>query len=190
MKLRIGMIVLLMGLLTAVTILASDTPEQTAGAEQPQWGPPPELKQMDGFIGDWTYTGRMLTDPADTNWIEHTADVTYRYVAGGGAIMMEFTGEMMGMEMAGLSIITYDRERKEWQQMWVDGFVGRQSYYTGRFTSDGKQVVSGVDLMNGQEFQTRIIISDITSDRFTWIMENSMDGRNWFVSMEGEYTRK
>ncbi len=184
------MIVLLAGLLTAVTIAASDMPEQTGGSEQPQWGPPSELKQMDGFIGDWTYTGRMLADTGDTNWIEHTATATYRYVAGDGAIMMEYRGMMMGMEMAGASIITYDRERKQWQQMWVDNFVGRQSYYTGQFTADGRQVVTGVDLMNGQEFQTRITVSDITPDRFTWIMENSMGDKDWFVSMEGEYTRK
>ena len=188
MKIRIGMMVLLMGLLCTMSVIAEDTPVGQGEAEV-QWGPPEELKQMDGIIGEWTYTGLYQALPTDTNWVEHTSEVVYSYVAGGGAIMMDYRGMMMGMEMYGVGLISYDRELKEWQHMWVDNFVGRQSYYTGSYV-EGKHVASGIDLMNGKEVQTRITTYDIAEDSFRWMMENSMDGKSWFVSMKGEYTRK
>jgi len=163
-----------------------------AGAQDRQMqipGPPLEMQQCSGMVGTWLYTGEMRMQPTDTAWIEHQATAEFSYVAGGAALQMRYTGDMMGMEMHGLGMLTYDREDRQWQETWVDNFGGRTSLYTGTF-ADGTRVMQGVNKMQGQTMHTRITTYDIAETTFKWTMENSMDGKNWFVSMKGSYQKQ
>jgi hypothetical protein len=155
---------------------------------QPQFGPPPQIKELDFMVGDWIYKGKMRMGP-DAEWVEHEAKVKFSSVAGGGAIQMEYAGMMMGMEMHGLGLTAFDRELNEWQDTWIDNFSGRISFYTGKYEKDRRRV-SGKDMMGGQTVHSRATTYDITDTEFKWMMESSMDGENWYVSMDGVYTRK
>jgi hypothetical protein len=170
-----------------ITGVSAQEGMEDAGQPMPEMGPPQQIKDMAFMIGDWTYKGRMRMSP-DAEWIEHEAKVVYSYVAGGAALQMEYTGEMLGMEMKGLGLTTYDRETGEWQDIWVDNFGARISLYTGKDEGD-KRVASGKDLMEGQVIYTRVTSYDITPVEFKWTMENSTDGKNWYISMEGVYTK-
>lgn len=174
--------------LTASFAVAQDATTAQGEPAAPQFGPPEEIKQIASMVGDWHYAGQLKMDP-DSQWIAHEAEVSYSYVCGGAALQMTFVGMMMGMEMQGYSLITYDRETKMWQEIWVDNFVGRMSLYTGTFENN-KFVMSGEDLMGGQKMYTRTTSYDMTDKEFKWMMENSMDGQNWFISMRGVYTKK
>jgi hypothetical protein len=61
--------------------------------------------------------------------------------------------------------------------------------YTGE-QKDGKRVMTGVDMMNGQKMYSRFTSYDITDTEYKFMMENSMDGENWYISMRGVYTKK
>jgi len=163
--------------------------EGDIGGQMPEMGPPAEMKQLASMVGTWQYAGEMRMMPQDTTWIKHTADIVISYVAGNAALQMTYTGDMMGMTMHGLSLTTYDREMKQWQEIWVDNFGGRISLDTGTFT-DGVMVFSGSDTVGGQTFYTRTTTYDITESSFNWKMENSNDGKDWYVSMKGIYTRQ
>jgi len=189
MKIR-GRSILVLALvaLMASLVAAQDENMMPADSGMPQFGPPEQLKQMESMIGDWHYAGQMKMSP-EADWITHEAEVTFSFVAGGAAVEMTFVGDMMGMEMHGINLFTYDRETKMWQDVWVDNFAARVSMSTGTF-ENGKMVMSGKDLMNGQEILSRTTMYDITDKEFKWMMENSMDGKDWFISMRGMYTKK
>ena len=38
-------------------------------------GPPPEMEQVAGLVGDWHYKGQMRMDP-NSEWMAHEAEVT------------------------------------------------------------------------------------------------------------------
>ncbi|MEW5795061.1 MAG: DUF1579 family protein [Candidatus Zixiibacteriota bacterium] len=156
--------------------------------EMHAFGPPAEMKQVAGFVGSWKYQGEMRMDP-NAEWTKHDAAAVFTLVCGGAALQMDFTGNMMGMEMKGLSLTGFDRETGKWQGIWTDNFAGRMSYYEGDFM-DGRLVHSGKDLMQGMTMFTRTTYYDITDKTMNWMMENSMDGQTWFVSMRGTYTRQ
>jgi len=173
--------------LTLIAGLSAQETEQKSGEGMPEMGPPQQIKDMAFMVGDWTFTGRLRMDP-QSEWMPNEAMVKFSYVAGGAALQMEFTGMMMGMEMHGLSLTAYDRELEQWQDTWVDNFGGRISFYTGK-DLDGKRVVSGEDYSGGQMVYSRTTTYDVTDTEFKWTMENSLDGENWYVSMEGVYTK-
>ena len=95
----------------------------------------------------------------------------------------------MGMEMKGLSLITYDRETKKWQTIWTDNIAARISYYEGEF-KEGKLVFSGQDLVQGETMYSRFTYQDITDTTHKFIMENSPDNQTWYVSMQGTYAKQ
>jgi hypothetical protein len=163
--------------------------EPEATPAMPEMGPSKEMLDQAFMVGTWNYEGDMRWSPADTNWIHHQAEVVFTYVCGGVALRMEYTGEIMGgMMMHGLSHTTYDRETHQWQDTWVDDIAGRQSMYTG-YQKDGKRVMEGTDLMNGQLSHTRTTSYDITDSTFNWMMETSIGGQTWWTSMKGSYTK-
>ena len=184
----LSLIAILLAALALTIMAVAEDSQNSAGEAQPEMGPPQQIKDMAFMVGDWVYKGRMRMDPA-AEWIEHEAQVHCEYVAGGGALMTEFNGMMLGMEMHGFGLTAYDREKGEWQDTWVDNWGGRISFYTGK-DQDGKRVTSGTDMMGGKPISTRNTTYDITDTNFKWMMENSLDGENWFTSMEGEYIKK
>jgi hypothetical protein len=172
----------------AVTGFSQDDSLKQTGDQLPELGPPPQIKTLAFMEGDWIFKGRMRTDP-NSEWVENEGKATMSYVAGGGAIMMEYSSTMMGMEMRGVGLTAYDRELGEWQDAWIDNIASRISVYTGK-DQDGKKVVSGKDMMGGQTAYTRITTYEMTATVFKWMMEMSTDGESWFVTMEGEYTKQ
>jgi len=177
-------VVLIVGM--GLSVMAQTEGEKPAA--MPQMGPPQELQQLAKMVGSWNYAGEMRMSP-DAPWTPHTAYNVNSFVCGGAAFQTDFTGPMMGMEMKGLGLITFDRETGKWQSIWTDNLAGRISYYEGDF-KDGKLVVSGQDEMQGQTSYTRTTYLDITDTTHKFTMESSMDGQSWFVSMQGTYTKK
>ncbi len=198
LKGRAILILALMALLVSVAVAQDEGMMKKEGMKQgegmieegqmPEMGPPKELQEVASMVGDWHYAGQFKMSP-EADWVSHEADASFKFVCDGAALQMDMTGMMMGMEYHGMGLNTYDRETKMWQETWLDNVGARLSMYTGTF-ADGKMVMSGEDLMNGQKMHTRTTTYDITDKEFKWMMENSMDGENWFISMRGVYTRK
>jgi hypothetical protein len=186
-KVSVMTILALAVLALGVPVFAQETAD-SAAPQMPPMGPPAELQQMAKMAGSWDYAGEMRMSP-DAPWTPHTAYNVNSFVCGGAAFQTDFTGPMMGMEMKGLGLTMYDRETGKWQTIWIDNIAARISYYEGDF-KDGKLVFSGQDKMQGQTMYTRITYFDITDTTHKFLMENSMDGQTWFVSMQGTYTKK
>jgi hypothetical protein len=162
--------------------------EMEPAEEMPEMGPPPQMKELAGLVGTWKYKGQMRWDP-EAEWTENEAKAVYKYAAGGAVLLTEYEGMIDEMMMHGLGLMTYDSENEEWVDVWVDNIAGRMSIYTGQ-TEDGRRIVSGTDIMNGEAIYTRTTTYDITKNSFKWMMENSIDGEEWYISMQGVYTRQ
>jgi hypothetical protein len=176
----------LIGLL--IIVMAASVAAQES-AEQPPMGPPPEMQQLEPLVGVWDVQMKMGMNPDTTTWESSTGACTYAYILDGAALEMDYQGTAMGMPYSGLGLQTFDRETGKWQVTWTDNMGARTSIYTGTM-ENGKTVVTGEDLYNGETYITRISTFNHTKNSFTWTMDFSMDGGKTFQpSAVATYTR-
>jgi hypothetical protein len=187
---RISIVLLSFSLLIMAAIAVADHHEgQEMSEEMPPMGPPEEMKQLSQFVGDWDAVGRFRMTPEE-DWQDYTGSCTYKYIADGAILLMEYKAEMMGMAFSGYGWQCWDREKKEWQSTWADNMGGRITMYTGQ-KEGNKTVMTGDDLWQGQAYKTRMTTFDETDKSFKWLMEHSMDGGQiWYTGMEATYTKK
>jgi len=153
----------------------------------PAMGPPPEMKEVDGLVGNWDVA---MTWYMDTLKMNSKGTATFSKILDGAALKMDYKSQMMGMAFDGLQLFTYDRETKQWQSVWVDNMGARIAVYTGT-KKDGKMVMQGEERYMGQVMLDRITTYNQTPTSFDWKMENSMDGgKTWKLSGEAKYTKK
>ena len=170
--------------------MAQDQAEAEVTGQMPVMGPPEEMKQMEYMVGLWKVDGKMWMDPTNDEPMAFTATAEFEYELDGAVLEMEYISEMMGMPFRGMSYTTYDRERKEWQDTWMDNLTGRQMMMTGQ-EENGQRVMTGVDFFQGMEYLTRNTSFNITETSFDWKMEQSTDGgKTWFTSMAATYTKQ
>jgi len=176
-------------LLIGAAVVAGDSAEKEMSGEMPPMGPPPEMKELATMVGTWDVKGRMRMDP-NADWMDDEGVSISRYVCGGAALLMEYSGPMMGMTYEGIGLMTYDRENSEWQTTWTDNMEARTVLYTGQ-KKDGKTVLVGEGKFNGATYLARTTTYEVTEQNYKWQMENSMDGgESWYTSMEATYTRR
>ena len=170
-------------------MLLAEEKAMTGGDQMPEMGAPEQMKQVAGMVGNYEVTGKYKMDPA-SDWIEFTGTAEYSMTLDGAALMMHFHSEMMGMPFAGMGVLCYSREYKQWQNMWIDNMGGAMSIYTGDM-KDGKMVLTGTEKWQGQEYQAKTTTSNMTDKGFDWNYEISTDGGKTYVpSMEMHYTKK
>jgi len=176
-------------LLVPLAGLAEDQPHSTE-KEMPPIGPPPQMAELKFLEGTWDVAMQSKWSPSDTVWIPSTGVAEYSFMAGGAALAMQYKGLMMGMPFHGLMLNCYDRETEMWQSTWTDDVAGRITMYTGT-EKDGKIVMQGDEMYQGQLMTTRITSEKITEDSFDWMMEMSMDGGKTFTTVStAKYTKR
>lgn len=141
--------------------------------------PPPEARQFDFWIGDWTVTNQANGKLAGHNLIESKH--------GGRVLVENYTtpGPYTGM-----SLNAYDGVTKRWHQCWMDSSGGVLDLYGG--IVDGKMVLTGETPRAGGGRQLERITWTPNPDgtvRQHW--EQSADGgRTWTTAFDGLYRRK
>lgn len=177
-------------MLISLSAVAQDQAEAEVTGQMPAMGPPEEMKQLEWMVGIWSVDGKMWMDPSVDAPMSFTATAEFEYDLGGAVLEMEYASQMMGTPFLGKSFTTWDRERGEWQDTWMDNLTGRQMMMTGQ-EADGERVVTGVDFFQGQEYLTKNTSFNITEDSFDWKMEQSTDGgETWFTSMTATYKKQ
>lgn len=173
----------------AMAVWAADPAQTEAPAGMPPMGAPAEMKQAANLVGEFTVA--MKYNMGDTTqWMESSGTLSNVLILDGSAIEGVFNSTFMGMPMNGKGITCYHREKKKWQMTWVDNMGAALSFYEGDF-KDGKLVVQGEDVMQGQTYLTRITYSNITPQKHDWLLEMSADGGKTFVpGLRAVYTRK
>jgi hypothetical protein len=131
--------------------------------------------QFDFWLGEWDVTWG--EDGKGTNHIERILD---------GKIIQE---NFCAPDFQGLSVSSYDPERKLWCQTWVDS-NGAYLDFAGRF-EDGKMILGRDAIVKGETCKQRMVWYDIQDDRLEWSWERSDDGgRTWHALWQIHYNRK
>lgn len=164
-----------------LTLMAIAIAQEKTESATPEMGAPKEIKELSWLVGTWDVVMKTKWDPTATDWAEEKGTATYSYAVDSSAIMMHYLGMTMGMPFKGLMVQAFDRETKMWQSSWVDNFSARLVLYTGT-RANGKTVLTGEDLMQGQNMTTRMTTFNETPTKFEWSMESSMDGGKTFMT--------
>ena len=131
--------------------------------------------QFDFWLGEWDV--RWSEDGSGSNRVERILD---------GKVIQE---SFASTDLHGISVSSYDHERKLWCQTWVDN-SGSYLDFTGQF-EDGKMILNRDAIVKGKACKQRMVWHDIEENRFEWDWERSDDnGRTWRTLWEIHYTRK
>ncbi len=131
--------------------------------------------QFDFWLGEW-----------DVAWGESDRGINrIERILDGRIIQENFSTQ----EFQGISVSSYDPERKLWCQTWVDS-NGTYLDFTGNF-EDGKMILSRDALVRGEACKQRMVWYDIQDGKFEWNWERSDDdGKTWRVLWQIHYVRK
>lgn len=143
----------------------------------------PAANQFDFWVGSWNANGRTRTDPKTDKWTATTGKNVISKVQGGKVIEENFS--MTGF--TGKSWSVYDANRKVWQQTWVDS-SGAYLLFEGRYAAN-KMVLRQVYVGPEPAVARRMVFQDITKSAFTWLWQQSSDGKTWSTIWEIKYTR-
>ncbi|MBD3333609.1 DUF1579 domain-containing protein [candidate division GN15 bacterium] len=169
--------------------VAADDHQQGGAQGMPDMGQPEEMKELMWIEGDWDVAMQSRWDPNQTEWTESKGSCTYTSILDGCAMQFDYTGEAMGMPFLGHGVMSYDRDKKEWQSSWIDNMAARQVLYTGHMHGDSS-VMTGHEVYGGMAYDARITTVRINDDKYEWYYDMSMDGgENWWTSGKAIYTR-
>jgi hypothetical protein len=130
--------------------------------------------QFDFWLGEWEATWG--ENGKGANRVERILD---------GKIVQE---NFNAPDFQGMSVSSYDPERKLWCQTWVDS-SGTYLDFTGNF-KDGKMILMRDAIVSGEACKQRMVWYDIQKDNFEWNWERSDDGgETWRVLWQIHYTR-
>lgn len=150
-----------------------------ASAETPAAPPPPppdcsaaEHRAFDFWLGRWRVT--QGDDVAGENTITASLD---------GCVLREEWHGARGT--TGSSLNVYNRERKRWQQFWVDN-RGGVLQLEGGLNAAGAMVLDSTD----GTVRQRITWSKLDDGSVRQLWEQSNDaGKTWAVAFDGHYRR-
>jgi Tetratricopeptide repeat len=133
-------------------------------------------RAFDFWVGDWDVTsgGR----PAGTNHIEKAAD---------GCLLVENWTSVRGGH--GKSLNFYDRQRKVWRQIWVDG-RGDIIETEGGFSKGAMRLKGTHRTPRGDVLPFRMTFTPRADGSVRQFIEESSDGgKTWSVWFDGNYVR-
>jgi len=131
--------------------------------------------QFDFWLGEW-----------DVTWGEDGKGKNHILRIMDDKIIQE---NFSAPDLIGMSVSSYDAERKLWCQTWVDN-SGSYLDFTGGFDNE-KMILRRDAIVRGQACKQRMVWFNIDANQFDWNWERSDDGgQSWHVLWEIKYTRK
>lgn len=158
--------------------------------------PPPEIAQLNWFIGNWQIKSRYRPDRTADVWLDEEATSVVAPVLNGHALLESFKGILNGSPVEGISIRIYNATLGRWEQCWKDTSAPAFADYTGEY-KDGMFIgISNVSFSDKErktlaEKAMREVFFNIEPQRFSWKLEVTKDaGANWLPVWTLEYTRE
>lgn len=146
---------------------------------------------FDFLIGDWNMINRRLRTVLANcdDWYEFPSTLTCRHMLDGVANVDEMRAPTQGFN--GMSVRTFDVERREWSIYWINDRRGRLELppVVGVFTA-GVGVFTCDDTHEGRPIRVRYTWSEITATSARWDQAFSTDGgETWETNWIMDFTR-
>lgn len=181
---KIAMVLILLVLPFAIAVAQEQT-----GETMPEMGPPAQMQQIAHLEGNWNIDMQWQDEKDPSVWNASKGTATYSKILDGCAVQSTFSSVMMGMPFRGFMVQSFDREKNEWQAVWIDNVAARLSIYTGK-TENGKTSLVGQEMWQGKSFLSRMSTFNETPISFDWTVESSFDGgKTWNIMGKAKYTK-
>ena len=144
---------------------------------------------FDYFEGAWTTHQRRLKarGVGSTDWEEFPATLCMSLYLGGIATVDELY--MPTKQRAGLTLRTFDLQKRQWSIYWVNSATGRlEPPVVGGFEG-GHGEFYGEDTDSGRPVKVRYTWNEIDRDHARWEQAFSFEGRTWETNWTAEFVR-
>jgi hypothetical protein len=148
-----------------------------------------EVHDFDFFAGGWTTQQRRLKarGVGSNEWEEFPATLCMSLYLGGIATVDELYFPTKGW--AGLTLRTFDLEKRQWSIYWVNSDRGKlESPVIGGFEGDHGEFY-GNDQDNGRAVRVRYTWDKLDRNHARWQQAFSYDNRGWEINWTADFTR-
>ena len=148
-----------------------------------------EVHDFDYFAGGWTTRQRRLkTRGVGSNeWEEFPATLCMSLYLGGVATVDELYFPTKGW--AGLTLRTYDLEKRQWSIYWVSSASGKMEVPVLGGFEDNHGEFYGEDQDNGRPIKVRYMWNKLDRDHARWEQAFSYDNRTWETNWTADFVR-
>ena len=148
------------------------------------------MHDFDYFVGAWTTQQHHLKacDVGSNEWEAFSGNLCMSLYLDGMVTVDEIYFPSKGR--AGLTLRTYDPEKKQWSIYWVSSVTGRLDPVpvVGGFEGSHGEFYSD-DHDNGRPIKVRFTWNKLDSDHAHWEQAFSYDNRTWGTNWTADFTR-
>ena len=101
--------------------------------------PGPEHKKLEPFVGEWTFTLKLWTNPNDSP-AEATGTVERKWIMGGRFVQETVKGTCGDKSFEGMGLLGYDNAQKKFSATRVCGLCGKVSSSLGTISDSDKKL--------------------------------------------------
>ena len=170
----------------AATAFAADPPPADPGmdammeAMMKAGKPGAQHKQLEKYVGDWTYGIKMWMDPSAPP-MELTGTMKAESMLGGRHVASVWKGDFMGAPFEGHGLDAYDNVTGQYMNTWIDNQSTGIIYSTGKPSEDGKSVTYGGEMVDPVTMQ-----KSITKSVVTWLSDDSFKNESFYTDPTGK----
>lgn len=175
--------VLCLAVFVVLLTVASGSAQEPAPAPKPG----PEHEKLTYFVGKWTSEGEVKASAFGPGG-KYTFTETCDWLPGKFAILCKSEGNMMGGEIHGLSVMSYDMGEKSYIYFETNNW-GENVYSRGSVDGD-TWTWTNESKVNGQPIRTRFILKRVSPDSATYTFEMAMGSEPLANIMQGKQTRQ
>jgi Protein of unknown function (DUF1579) len=170
------------GLLSAAGAAAA--PAQEARPAEPG----PEHKRLGYFVGRWTTEGEIKPGPMGPGGRMRATD-TCEWFQGGYSVVCRAEGTGPSGPSRSLGILGYNTEEKVYTYYGVDNTAMTMASVPKGSVQGGTWTYTDQGTMGGQEWQSRVVIKELSPTEYTFRMELRGPDGKWLPMVESKSTK-
>jgi hypothetical protein len=158
---------------------APPSPQELLKALAEAGKPGPEHKKLQPFVGDWTFTAKLWTDPSQPP-AEAKGTIQRQWIMGGRFIQETAKGECHGKTIEGMGLLGYDSAEKKFTTVWVCGLLGNISHHLVTCNDSGTRFECATEEccpITGQRVKGRNELVVENNDRIVLNVYKTVDGK-------------
>jgi hypothetical protein len=157
---------------------APPSPEAFLQAVAEAGKPGPEHKKLEPFVGDWTVTIKLWTNPNQPP-AEAKGTVERKWILGGRFVQESASIQCNGKSFEGLGLLGYDRGQKKFTVVRACGLCGTISHSLATATDSGRRFECATEEccpLSGQKIKGRDEILIESNDRIVVNVFKTVNG--------------
>jgi len=143
-------------------------------------------RRLDKLVGRWAGEEKIHPSPFDPQGGVAMARVENRLALDGFAVVQDYAQEKNGqIVFRGHGVFRWEVMQQCYEMYWFDSMGFPPSVFRGNFAGEVLTVMS-----QSPQGHNRAVFDFSKKSQYTFRMEVSPDGKQWFPFMEGQYSLK